>query len=72
MMTSNDDIISANMPGLNSGVDFRGLVWKRVLFFAGVIFELIPYTPPPPPKKISAVWPFSTQMASNFATIGSF
>ena len=27
---SNDDIISASRPGLKTGMDFRGLVWKRV------------------------------------------
>ena len=27
---SNDDIILAFRPGLKTGMDFRGLVWKRV------------------------------------------
>ena len=27
---SNDDIISAQRPGLKTGMDFRGLVWKWV------------------------------------------
>ena len=27
---SNDNIISASWPGLKMGMDFRGLVWKRV------------------------------------------
>ena len=33
----NDSIISAERPGLKTGMDFRGLVWKRVwiiTFFA--------------------------------------
>ena len=29
---SNDNIISAQRPGLKTGMDFRGLVWKITLF----------------------------------------